>query len=185
MKFIKALSVLFVMALILTSCSKEKRLERELRKQENWNIETLAWVKTTQVVDGEEFPEVSITSGVSTDAGFINFFKNDDGYYEYELDNGIVREKDFKWEVEDENTVSIGDGETSILEGFAQIINSGINGEDPEFNLRTEAFAYELTKGSGGTHTIEGAGVIQAFTVDDDILSENYTYVITMTIKED
>ena len=185
MKHFKILSTIFVIAFLFTSCNKEKRLEKELYKQENYKIETLAWVKTTQVVDGNEFPEVFITSGTRANAGIVNFFKDDDGYYEFELDNDLIRKRDFSWQVEDKNTVSIGEASTSIFSAFSDILESGINGEDPEFNLSTEAFAFELTKGSGGKHTIEGGGAIQAFTVDTDVLSEQYTYVITMTIKED
>ena len=185
MKHFKILSTIFLLAFFLTSCNKEKRLEKELYKQENYSIESLKWVKTTQVVDGNEFPEVSITSGTISNAGIINFLKDGDGYYEFELDNDLVRKRDFKWEVEDKNTVSIGEGGTSIFDAFSDIIESGINGEDPEFNLSSEAFAFELTQGSGGSHTIEGGGGIQAFTVDSDILIEQYTYLITMTIKED
>ncbi len=185
MKLINTLSSIFIIAFLCASCSKEKRLEKELYKQENYKIESLAWVKTTQVVDGEEFPEVSIVSGTIANAGFVNFFKDGDGYYEFELDNGIQRKKDFKWEVEDKKTVSIGEGGTSIFDAFSDILLSGLNGEDPEFNLSSEAFAFELTKGSGGKHSLEGGGGIQAFTVDSDILSEQYTYVITMKIQED
>jgi len=185
MKNIIFLLTLVVLSSLLFSCNKEKRLERELFKQENYKIESLTWTKTSQVVSADDFPEVSITTGTVTNAGLINFFKDDDGYYEFELDNGLQREEDFNWQVEDENTVSIGEGGSSIFDAFTDIVQSSINGEDPEFDLRSEAFSFELTKGSGGKHTLEGGGGIQAFSLDDDLLTEQYTYVITMTISED
>lgn len=175
-----AMAVLF-----LSSCGKEKRLERELKKQEDWNVCSVNWTKITEVVQDEGLVEFDVTTGTRTNAGVLSFYKDGDGHAEFQLDDGFLKDNRFNWEVEDENTVRIEDVQTSLLSGLIELTFSAINDEEPEFNYTTSIFEYTMERGSGDEFEVVGTGVIQALDLEDEsILVEQYIYEFSMTLTK-
>src|SRR5690349_289222 len=97
MKPIKV-SAYFLIALftaaLLTSCSKDKKLERTLFKKDgDWNITSATWEVEEHTDTG-----IVITNGTSSNIGSFTFDKDGDGYCVYTI-NGESYSSTFKWRV--------------------------------------------------------------------------------------
>lgn len=100
----------------LTSCSKDKRVERALYKKEgSWTISSVSWNTTVQDTSGQSF-----NSGTTNNAGAFTFDKDGSaGTYNFTV-NGNTYSRSFNWSVNDE-IVSITQIEQNIFAGFSQI----------------------------------------------------------------
>src|SRR3989344_6649308 len=96
LNYFSFISILFISVLI-TSCSKDKKIEKTLHKKEGeWNITSVTWEKVVQDTSGQ-----SINFGTTSNAGTFTFDKDGDGNYQYTI-NGTSRFLAFRWNVHDE-----------------------------------------------------------------------------------
>lgn len=83
--------------LLLSSCSKDKMLERRLHKNEGeWKITSFSWSLVSQSGNGQ-----LIKNGVTNNAGTFTFDKDGSGKYSYAVDT-FQRSGTFKWNVDDQ-----------------------------------------------------------------------------------
>lgn len=98
MKNKSSLLLICFVALLVFSCSKEKKLERTLHKKDGeWTISSVTWQKVVQGSSGQ-----SVTLGTTTNAGKFVFEKDGSGSYNFTID-GTSYYQTFKWSVNDEN----------------------------------------------------------------------------------
>lgn len=94
----KFLTIIFLMSiLVISSCSKDKKIERALHKKEGeWNITTVNWQKVSQSSSGQ-----SVTLGTTSNAGTFTFEKDGSGKYSFVVD-GSSYSQSFDWSVNEE-----------------------------------------------------------------------------------
>ena len=94
--YLPVIALLFL-SLFISSCSKDKKIEKALHKKEGeWNITSVTWEKVVQDTSGQ-----SINFGTTSNAGTFTFDKDGDGNYQYTI-NGTSRFLSFRWNVHDE-----------------------------------------------------------------------------------
>ena len=93
------LALVFVGALTMNSCTKEKRTERMLYKNDgNWEITTMTY---TYVTTDENNVEITVSATLSN-PGTFSFDKDGNGSYNFTL-GGTNFSQSFKWSVSDES----------------------------------------------------------------------------------
>ncbi|MFL5730788.1 MAG: hypothetical protein ACJ75J_14970 [Cytophagaceae bacterium] len=84
---------------LLTACSKDKSIERQIQKKDGvWNIDNFAW----NVVEQTSSPSQNIFSGSTSNAGTFTFDNNGTGKYSYTVADTIQRTGTFSWTVDNE-----------------------------------------------------------------------------------
>lgn len=80
--------------LVLSSCSKDKRIEKKMDGE--WKIESYSYDVVAQTV-----PSQTIFSGSTANAGTFTFNNDNTGSYSYTIADTITRSGSFKWTVDD------------------------------------------------------------------------------------
>jgi hypothetical protein len=85
-------------SMLLSSCSKDKKLERALHKKEGvWNISSVTWQKVIVTSSGQ-----NVALGTTANAGTFTFDKDGSGSYNFTVD-GSTYSRNFTWTVSNEN----------------------------------------------------------------------------------
>lgn len=111
----RLLSVLFLFIIILISgCSKEKRIERSLHKKDgSWSVSSADWTSVVQDTSGQ-----SINMGSTANTGNFIFEKEGSGTYNFTV-NGEQYNSNFTWNVSGE-VISITSISQTIFGGISQ-----------------------------------------------------------------
>jgi len=91
--------LIITMALSLTNCNKDKKIERQLTKKDGvWNIDNVHWI----TVDQQFSPiQQTISEGTTNNAGTFTFDDDGSGSYNYSV-GGVNRAGTFTYAVDDE-----------------------------------------------------------------------------------
>jgi hypothetical protein len=90
--------LLLACSMLLSNCSKDKKLERTLHKKEGvWNISSVTWQKVIVTSSGQ-----TVSLGTTANAGTFTFDKDGTGSYSFTVD-GSGYSRNFTWSVTDEN----------------------------------------------------------------------------------
>ncbi|MBC8047021.1 MAG: hypothetical protein H7Y00_09520 [Fimbriimonadaceae bacterium] len=93
---------LILLAVIFTSCSKEKQISKNLVSQSGrWNIDNYKIAVTTQLGSVTLPPIITEYS----DVGYMNFFDNNDGQIFYIYDVGDYDYIEFEWTPEPDGVI--------------------------------------------------------------------------------
>ncbi|MBX9850694.1 MAG: hypothetical protein K2X86_02940 [Cytophagaceae bacterium] len=94
------------MTILFTGCSKDKMLEKRIRKKEGeWKIESANWTIVYQNMSGQ-----FVRTG-TTATGSFTFEKNGEGTYSYSIDT-LQRTGKFTWDVNSQKLEIIKVGQT-------------------------------------------------------------------------
>lgn len=97
-KFLFTAIIILMSSFLLTSCSKDKRVERALYKKDGvWNITSVTWTKVIQDISGQ-----SVTQGITANAGTFSFNKDGSGSYNFTI-NSDTYSQTFTWTVSNED----------------------------------------------------------------------------------
>jgi hypothetical protein len=147
------LSLLFVLS--ITSCSKEKKIERSLHRVGSWEVAELDWTIVTQGVVDSSFMWNAL-SGSETNAGSFQFDKDGTGNYLITY-NEIPKSGNFRWSVSSEGTVTII--ETTAF--FNNFINFTLSWVNEDYDIIQEAYSFTLDQTGDGIFTGDGGGALQ------------------------
>lgn len=121
--------IVLACSVLLSNCSKDKKLERALYKKEGvWNISSVTWQKVIVSTSGQ-----TIALGTTANAGTFTFEKDGSGSYNFTVD-GSTYSRTFTWTVNDEN-ISVVRVSTSIdFSGNVDQLTIAIAGEQKSKN---------------------------------------------------
>lgn len=173
-------------SVVISSCSKEKRIEKKLTHIGDWTIAEAIWVKVTEEVndpDNELSAFIGVESGSRKNAGTISFKEGGTGSFDYELDEGMERKGTMIWTAEG-GEVSITDVSNSVLDIFNNLFGNLLSGNPnaPEFTFHQELFGYVGERTKRNEFLLEGGGVIQIYSEDGGLNVGQYVYTITITL---
>ena len=103
-KHLLSILLISILTLGLASCSKDKKIENQLKKKDGvWNIDEVQWVTTEQIF----FPfSQTVLLGTSYNVGTFTFDEDGGGSYDYTV-NGKQRTGIFGYSVENEEVAII------------------------------------------------------------------------------
>ena len=172
----KSLFTLFSLLLILsvTSCSKEKKIERVLHRTGSWEVAELDWTMTSQSITDSSLWQ-GVMTGSETNAGTFYFDKDGTGNYSITY-NQIQKNGSFRWSVNSNGTVSIIET-TSLINS---IINTTISWVNEDFSVYQEAYSFSINQSGEKIFTGDGGGGLQVFNAGETYLGQygvNFDYI--------